>query len=272
MTFRASRLPRSPRLPRVAFALALVAGALTMPGAARADGPSADEIAKKTLEHDTFGFEGTQIKARLVLFEADGRSQERAFEGISKKGADSLIRSVIRFTGPANIAGTSFLMVQHQGAPDEQHIYLPRMKSTRRIGGTGEREGSFMGSDFSYADLERKDLREATYARLPDEAIGKDGCFHIEAVPKTASSYGKLSLWIRQKDFLPLRVQMFDKDGKLLKTTFTKRIKDIDGKPVVVETHTENAQTSHKTDLVIDEIQFKPDLSDALFTPAALSH
>ncbi len=257
--------------PRLA-AFALAVAALVTPGAARAEGPSADEIAKKTLEHDTFGFEGSQIKARLVLFEADGRTQERAFEGISKKGADNLIRSVIRFTGPATIAGTSFLMVQHQGAPDEQHIYLPRMKTTRRIGGTGEREGSFMGSDFSYADLERKDLREATYARLPDEPVGKDPCFHLEATPKTQSAYAKLSLWIRQRDFIPLRVQMFDKDGKLLKTTFTRRIKDVDGKPVVTETHTENAQTNHKTDLVIDEIQFKPDLSDALFTPAALSH
>ena len=91
-------------------------------------------------------------------------------------------------------------------------------------------------------------------------------------MPKTASAYGKLSLWIRQKDFMPLRVQMFDHDGKLLKTTFTRRIKDVDGKPVVTETHTENAQTSHKTDLVLDEVQFKSDLPDALFTQAALSH
>jgi hypothetical protein len=246
---------------------------LAVPAVARADGgPSADEIAKKTLEHDTFGFEGTEIKARLVLVEADGRTQERAFEGISKKGGDNLIRSVVRFTGPANIAGTSFLMIQHQGAPDEQHIYLPRMKTTRRIGGTGEREGSFMGSDFSYADLERKDLRDATYTRLPDEAVGSTPCFHIEAAPKVESAYSKLSLWIRQKDFIPLRVQMFGKDGKIIKTTFTRRIKEIDGKPVVVETHTENAQTNHKTDLVLDEIVFKPDLPDALFTPAALAH
>ncbi len=258
------------------LAAAVLFAAVSLPGAARADGAQdkmgADEIAKKTLEHDTFGFEGSQIKARLVLIEADGRTQERAFDGISKKGEGALLRSVIRFTAPAAIAGTSFLMVQHQGAPDEQHIYLPRMKTTRRIGGTGEREGSFMGSDFSYADLERKDLREASYTRLADEPVGKEPCFHVEAAPKTQSAYGKLSLWIRQKDFIPLRVQMFDKDGKLLKTTFTRRIKDVDGKPVVVETHTENAQTSHKTDLVIDEIQFKPDLSDALFTPAALSH
>ncbi len=260
------------RLARFAASAAVLGASVLTPAAARADGPSADEIAKKSLEHDTFGFEGSQIKARLVLVEADGRTQERAFEGISKKGTDTLIRSVIRFTAPATIAGTSFLMIQHQGAPDEQHIYLPRMKTTRRIGGTGEREGSFMGSDFSYADLERKDLREATYSRLPDDAVGKETCFHIEAVPKTQSAYGKLSLWIRQKDFLPLRVQMFDKEGKLLKTTFTRRIKDVDGKPVVVETHTENAQTNHKTDLVIDEIKFQADLSDALFTPAALSH
>src|SRR5262249_46396854 len=138
--------------------------------------------------------------------------------------------------------------------------------------GTGEREGSFMGSDFSYADLERKDLRDATYTRLGDEAVGKDACFHIEAVPKGPSAYAKLSLWIRQKDFMPLRVQMFGNDGQLLKTTFTKRIKEIDGKPVIIETHTENAKTNHKTDLVLDEVVFKSDLPDAMFTPAALSH
>ena len=242
---------------------------------ARADGtsgPSADEIAKKTLEHDTFGFEGTEIKARLVLTEADGRTQERSFEGISKKGTDSLIKSVIRFTGPATIAGTAFLMIQHNQAPDEQHIFLPRMKTTRRIGGTGEREGSFMGSDFSYADLERKDLREATYARLPDEAIGKDTCYRLEVKPTGQSSYGKVLMWIRPKDFSPLRVQMFGKDGQLAKTTFTKRIKDVDGHSVIVESHTENAKTNHKTDLILDEVAFKPDLGDALFTPAALAH
>lgn len=239
---------------------------------ARADGPSADEIAHKTLEHDTFGFEGTQIKARLILTEADGRSQERSFEGISKKGPDHLIKSVIRFTGPATIAGTAFLMVQHNQAPDEQHIFLPRMRTTRRIGGTGEREGSFMGSDFSYADLERKDLREATYARLPDEAIGKDTCYRLEVKPTGQSSYGKVLMWIRPKDFIPLRVQMFGKDGQLAKTTFTRRIKDVDGHAVIVESHTENAKTNHKTDLVLDDVVFKSDFDDALFAPAALSH
>jgi hypothetical protein len=263
--------PLSWQSTRVRRFLVALPFAFTLASPARAEGPDADEIARQTLAHDPFGFEGTELKARLVLIETDGRRLERAFDGISKKTAEGLIKSVIRFTSPANVAGTAFLMVQHQGAPDEQYIYLSRMKTTRRIGGTGEREGSFMGSDFSYADLERKDLRDATYARLPDEPIGKDGCYVLAVTPKNGS-YSKLVLWVRQKDWMPLRVQMFGKDGQLAKTTFTRRISLIDSKPVVMESHTENATTHHQTDLVIDEVRFKSDLSDALFTPAALEH
>jgi hypothetical protein len=259
----------------LAFGLALASEA-AVESPATADGPlpgpSADEIARQTLEHDTFGFEGTQMKARLVLVEPDGKKQERGFEAISKKGDGNLIKSVIRFTAPANVAGTAFLMIQHRGAADEQYIYLSRMKTTRRIGGTGEREGSFMGSDFSYADLERKDLREAAYTRLADEPIGKDPCFQLQALPKGQSTYSKVVMWVRQRDFIPLRVQMFDKQGQLQKTMFTRRINVVDGKPVIVETHTENAQTHHQTDLVVDEVQFKSDIPDAQFTPAALQH
>ena len=88
----------------------------------------------------------------------------------------------------------------------------------------------------------------------------------VEVKPTGASGYSKVLMWIRPKDFIPLRVQMFGKDGQLVKTTFTRRIKDIDGRAVIVESHTESAKNNHKTDLILDEVVFKPDLSDALFT------
>src|SRR4051812_37028365 len=103
------------RLATFFFGLALAASATRT---ARADGPTADELARQTLEHDTFGFEGSEIKARLSTTDADGKKQERSFEGISKRGDDKMIKSVLRFTAPANVAGTAFLMIQHQGAPD----------------------------------------------------------------------------------------------------------------------------------------------------------
>ena len=40
---------------------------------------------------------------------------------------------------------------------DDQWLYLPALKKTKRIA-TGDKSGSFMGSDFSYADLTSREL------------------------------------------------------------------------------------------------------------------
>jgi hypothetical protein len=257
--------------PLRSLIFAAAVGVVFVASDARAEDIGADEVARRTLEHDTFGFEGTRMRARLVLSDADGNAQERAFDAISKKNDAGLIKSVVRFSSPANVAGTAFLMLQHDGGPDEQYIYLSRMKSTRRIGGTGERDGSFMGSDFSYADLERKDLRDATYSLLGEEAIGKDDCYELQAVPRAPSTYSRVVLWIRQRDFIPLRIQWFAQDGQLEKTMFTRRVGTASGRSMVTESRTENARTHHTTDFIIDDVELA-DVDDAEFTPAALSH
>ena len=258
---------------RLAIVAPVFVVALVAAGDARADDPSAEELAKKTLEHDTFGFEGTRMRARLLLTDGDGTEQDRAFDAISKKSDGSLIKSVVRFSSPSSVAGTAFLMVQHDGAPDEQYIYLSRMKTTRRIGGTGEREGSFMGSDFTYADLERKDLRDATYARIGEETVGRDDCFLLEATPRSSRGYARIVLSIRERDYVPLRIKWYARsDGQLEKTMSTRKVAIVGGHPVVTESHTENARTHHSTDLVVDDVELAPDIDDSEFTPAALSH
>ena len=256
--------------PRWLLPLALALAPVVLPTMAHADGPSADEIARKMLEHDTFGWEGTEVKARLVLVTPDGKREERAFDSLSKKDGD-LVKSIVRFRSPERVAGTAFLLVQRKGAADEQYIYLPAYHTTRRIAGR-EREGSFMGSDFSYADLERRDQREAKYKLLPDEKIGQAECWVIESAPLGESPYAKIVTWTRKSDYIPLRIQFFGKDGQLKKTMFSRRIQTIDGKPVVVETHTEDAKTHHATDLILDDVKFRSDVPDATFNPAALEH
>ncbi len=257
---------RSLAIWSVAFGVAL-SGSRT----AVADGLSADEIAKHTLSYDAFGLESAQIKARMILMDSSGAREERAFEATTKK-RDGLFESVIRFTGPSQVAGMAFLLIQHADAADEQYVYLPRLKSTRRIGTSNEREGSFMGSDFTYVDLERRDIRDASYRQLPDETIGQDSCFHLVATPNGPNSYSRIEVWIRQRDFIPLRMRMFGKDGSPEKTTFARRIRTVDGRPVIVESHTENERTHHQTDLVIDDVDVKTSPPDSAFLPAALAH
>jgi hypothetical protein len=228
------------------------------------------DLVARSLRAEFFSGGSTRIRAHLVLTDKDGKKQDRLFSAWGKRDPQGLRRTLVRFESPAAVEGVAFLMTQRDREPDEQYLYLPKFKSTRRIGGASERQGSFMGSDFSYADLERKDVREATYELLPDEAVGGKPCAHVVAKPKGPSAYGRVELWIRREDAVALRIAMFDADGKLLKTTSTKRVRSVGGEPVIVESRTENAQNGHMTELVIDDIARDEALDDAFFAPANL--
>lgn len=253
-------------LRRPVFFLTALLPALA--GAAPSDATA--ELVAKSLRAEFFSGGSTRIRAHLVLTDKDGKRQDRLFSAWGKRDAQGLRRTLVRFEAPAAVEGVAFLMTQRDKEPDEQYLYLPKFKSTRRIGGASERQGSFMGSDFSYADLERKDVREASYELLADEAVGGKPCAHVVAKPKGPSAYGRVELWIRREDAVALRIAMFDNEGKLLKTTSTKRVRSVGGEPVIVESRTENAQNGHVTELVIDEVARDEALDDAFFAPANL--
>ncbi|MGZ3448925.1 MAG: outer membrane lipoprotein-sorting protein [Polyangiales bacterium] len=250
---------------RRSFFSVLSVAALAIAPFAHAD--DAEAIVKRAIGKDALGLEGGHALVAMTITADDGSVETKSFEIWAKK-QDGLLRTVVRFKSPAKIAGTAFLLLQRKGAPDEQWIYLPAYKKARRIT-SKERGAAFAGSDFTYADLERRALDDATYKKLPEETIGKDACAVVEATPKDGV-YGKVVGWLRKTDDVPLRTQFFGEDGKLAKTLFTKKIKPIDGKPIVVESRMEKAGSKHATDLRVDDVTFKTDVPDSFFTVGAL--
>jgi hypothetical protein len=251
----------------VAFFLALTAPTLAL--ASPSD--DAGALVARSLKSEFFAGSSTHIRAHLVLTDKDGKKQDRLFSAWGKRDSAGLRRTLVRFESPAAVEGVAFLMTQREHEADEQYLYLPKFKATRRIGGASERQSSFMGSDFSYADLERKDVREASYDVLADEPVGGKPCAHVVARPKVASAYGRIELWIRREDGVALRIAMFDGEGKLVKTTTARRVRVVEGEPVVVESRTENAQNGHITEPVVDEVTRDDKLDDAFFSPASLA-
>jgi len=231
---------------------------------------SAGEIVERMLKQDAFGWDDAETTIRMVLMDNAGAKRERIMESLRRKKSGQL-QSVIRFRSPQDVAGTAFLMLERDKGESEQHIYLPGLKRTRRIVGR-EREGSFMGSDFSYADFERRDTRESTHKRLPDEDLSGVKTYVIESTPTADSTYGKIETWVRQDNYLPLRIRFYDKSGKLFKTFYTKRIKQMEGRPVIVEAQMVNKQTGHSTELVVDNLRPQKEIPDTAFTPTALEH
>ncbi len=240
---------------------------------ARAQAPqTAEQISERMLAQDPFGWYEPETTVRLTLTDKAGSKKERVMDNLRRR-KDGQLQSVVRFRAPQEVAGTAFLMLERKSGESEQHIYLPGLKRTRRIVGR-EREGSFMGSDFSYADFERRDTRDSTQKRLPDEDLGGVKTYVIESTPKKLenSAYSKIETWVRQDNFLPLRIRFYDKTGKLLKTYYTKRIRTMEGRPVIVEAQMVNKQTGHTTELVVDNLRPRNSIPDTAFTPTALEH
>ena len=253
------------------FTVSLCAALIVPSVVARAD-MSADEIIEKMLKQDAFGWDEAETTVRMQLVDGGGKKTERVMENLRRRKTGQL-QSVVRFRSPQEVAGTAFLMLERNQGDSEQYIYLPGLKRTRRIVGR-EREGSFMGSDFSYADFERRDTRESTHKRMPDEDVGGVKTHVIESTPKASaeSSYSKIETWVRQDNFLPLRIKFYDKSGKLLKTFYTKRIRQMEGRPVIVEAQMTNKQTNHTTELIVDNLRPRENIPDTACTPTALEH
>jgi hypothetical protein len=263
-------LPQFSVLFRLFAALALLA---PLANQAHADDSqlTADQIADRTLRADAFAWEGARTRLHMILRNPDGKQQERSMEVVARR-KNGRLQSMVRFSAPQDIAGTAFLTTEQEGGASEQYLYLSGLKRTRRIVGN-DREGSFMGSDFTYADMQRIDPKFARNTRLPDENVGEDATFVIETniKPESGALYSKVVTWVRKKDFVALRTRFFDKQGKQLKTLYAREVKTIEGKPVVVRALMQS-ENKHSTELVIDSMERKDALPDSLFTPNALEH
>jgi hypothetical protein len=231
--------------------------------------PSADEIARRTLRADAFAWTGAKTAMRMILVGSDGQRRERSME-VTARRKDGNVQSLVRFSAPQDLAGTAFLMREQAGGSSEQYVYLSGLKRTRRIVGR-EREGSFMGSDFSYADMQPVGAKYSSNQRLPDEAIGKDDCYVVESklAPAAGSSYARIISWVRKSDYVALRTRFYDQRDQLVKTLYVRRVRELEGKPVVVEARMQSA-SGHATELIIDSIERRDDLDDAMFSPSAL--
>ena len=92
------------------------------------------------------------------------------------------------FSDPADVAGTGLLSVDYDAGrrEDDQWLYLPSLKKATRIS-SGEKSGSFMGTDLTYADMTTRDPADFTYSMdKPSVKVGDEDCWLIIAKPATA--------------------------------------------------------------------------------------
>lgn len=260
------------------FALALSLLALT-PLTAWADDStlSAQQIIDKaTARNSLGGFRAGTAQLTLAVTSRNGSTKTKKLDVRSKK-LDSKLHTRIRLTAPKGLKGQTFLFVENSssGGEDDVWLYLPVFSATRRIAGSQKR-GAFLGSHMTYRDLESRDAKDGVLKRLADASIGKSKVYVIEAKPKagsTATDYGKVEVYVRKRDFVPLKVKYFDKAGKeVIKTMFAEKLGKTKKGETYIKRMSVRVAKGGATVLTIDSLDESADLPATLFSKDRLAN
>ena len=228
--------------------------------------PNANTIVQKVQDSDPWGFSGSEVAARAIIKDSGGTTRTLAFTSRSRRHDPPLSKGILRFSAPADLAGVGFLQIQNRDADDQRFLFLPEIKRSRRIAGNS-RTQAFVGTDFNYADLDRRDLRNSQAAIKGEEPIGKFPCWRLEVVPRSADAvYARLELWVRKDNSVPLKWQMYSKSGVLLKTLVAEEVKRVSGRWYITRSLMTNHQESRSTELLLDKVTPRDDIPDDEFT------
>lgn len=255
---------------RILLGLTAICGlALALP--ARAEDPAARRILQAVADKNSAGFQTGQSKTLITTTLASGAARTLVTLARVMRAPTGLLRTRVTFLEPADFVGTEFLILDQGKGAATQYLWLPKTKRLRRISGAQLNE-PFMGTDFSFGDLQGQGLQSGEAKKVGDEAVAGVACAKIEVVlTGTEDGYGKVTLWIDDKLSAPRRVQYFDKAGVLQKTLEVERVRQLDGGRSVMERF---KMTNHlrKSNTVVEtrDIDTKAALSPGLFEPEAL--
>ncbi|WP_456324290.1 outer membrane lipoprotein-sorting protein [Desulfonauticus submarinus] len=211
----------------------------------------------------------------MLLVDSDGSKEKRLVKRYAKEVEPDLHRYLIVFTAPADIKGTALLTWENKDRANDQWLYMPAIKKMQRIA-KGSKKNYFMGTDFTYEDMEPEDIDNYNYTILREEILTQDKkdwpCYVIEAVPATKqkkreSSYGKRIMWITKNDLLTLKIEFYNKRGKLIKVQTNHGFKEVQSgifRPA--KTLMNNIERKHKTLTGTKTRSVNVDLDNSVFT------
>jgi outer membrane lipoprotein-sorting protein len=260
------------KLPTLLIALTLVAA----PVAAETMEEKGFAIAAKSDRSDR-GFGDSRATLTMTLKNTQGQTSKRTMinKTLEVPSEDIGDKSIIVFNSPADISGTALLSHAHILDPDNQWLYLPALKRTKRISSVNK-SGPFVGSEFAFEDFTSQELNKFTYKFLRVEPCPNAltlTCDVVERYPQYEhSGYTKQIGWVDQTDYQQRKIDFYDRKNDLLKTLDFTDYKKYDGKYWRVQTMSmQNHLTGKSTMLEFSDYTFGNSLGDNDFEKGVLT-
>ena len=184
-------------------------------------------------------------------------------------------RTFLRFTSPADVQNTRFLHLSPRGEKDEQWLWAPTTRRTRRLG-DAQRDENFFGTDLSYRDLEllvriqQWNDAEATATLVGEETVDGHPSRVVELVPKNHEfPYTKYRLWFGKDDYLLWRVDVYQ-DDEVLKRVTPKKYEKIGAYQTAVESDIANLPANTRTIFTLRNVHYDDGVPEGVFTVSNL--
>jgi preprotein translocase subunit SecF/outer membrane lipoprotein-sorting protein len=239
-----------------------------------ASAQDAREIIRKSL--DVVKVSSFESVSTLTITDSKGNQRIRKSSMASMSMDDGTEKRIIKFVSPAEVRGTGILIFDYPEKSDDMWIYLPALRKTRRIV-SKEKSKSFMGSEFSNANMTAPGLDDFTYTLLGEEELQGKMCYMIESRPVSSDledEYGYLKSvsWVDKKTFLVYQIHYADFDGELYKTINNSDFQELDterGKYMVTGMKVINHQNKRSSEMLMNQVALTV-TNEAYFTVAYL--
>ncbi len=211
----------------------------------------------------------------MILIDKNGKQRVRKIKTYGREQGQQT-QSLMFFLTPADVKNTGFLTYDYDesGKDDAQWLYLPALRKTKRIA-SGDKSGSFMGTDLNYSDMTSPDIDLYKYTLMKETKVRGQKVWQIKSVPKTKaeaekSGYSKSVIWIRQDNYMMTRAVRWVYNKKRNKYFDAKKIEKADGIWIATELHVttkSGKKTLHKTILLQKNIHFnQAEVNEGMFT------
>ncbi len=206
----------------------------------------------------------------MQLENAHGQKSSRALRIRSLERANAGDYSLVIFDSPSDVQGTALLSHPKQDG-DDQWLYLPALKRTRRISSKNT-SGPFMGSEFAYEDITGAEVDKFTWTLLAEEACGDMTCFKLESRPKyDRSGYTRRVVWVDSSEYRVHKIEFYDRKDAKLKTLTYGDYRQYEGKHWRAHVWSmKNHQAGKNTVLSFSDFKFGNGYTEQDFSKGAL--
>jgi len=205
----------------------------------------------------------------LQVFEAKGRVSDKRWT-LERLGSHGNSRAILKFTAPAEVKGVALLIVNHPDRASDQWMWTPAIERDRRIA-LQDRSTRFFGTDFSFEDLEERDVNQYDYQLIGEETVDGASCWKVQSVPKErkSSQYSRSVVWIRKDNYAFARIESYVKDAVVRRLDYSD-IENVQGIWTARRLEMTDLRRGSRTRLTLDKLQYNGPMNEEDFTLQAL--